>query len=406
MRNFRLLTVGNAVSSYGSFLSMVALSLFAFHLTGSALQTGLFMALRLATSFVAGLLAGGLVSRLDRKRLMVGADLTQAVALAGLVAAPVALQSSLLYGVAVVTGACGTLSAVALRSSVPAIVGPDQRIRANALLVTGRSIAMVAGFASAGLVVSTLGFTAALLIDAATFLFSAVNLVRLPLTTREAPAPDAETPPGLLTAQRLAIGFLRGTPILLAMIALRAIDGFGSAAHNVGLPVLSSTLDPAHPATFMAQFWTSWAVGNIVAQRVVARWLSRGARSVSEWAFGLGAALMSGAFILAFTTPPLILGVLIAVVAGIADGFTEIAYTSRLQAAPDVHRGYVFGFSAMVENIGFGTGMVLSAALLERSSPLAVVATFHGTAVALALIFLGVLALRRRRRPAEPLPVS
>jgi hypothetical protein len=35
MRSFRLLVAGNAVSSYGTFLNMVALNLFAYHVTGS-----------------------------------------------------------------------------------------------------------------------------------------------------------------------------------------------------------------------------------------------------------------------------------------------------------------------------------------------------------------------------------
>ncbi|BCJ67501.1 MFS transporter [Polymorphospora rubra] len=418
MRHFRFLAVGNAVSSYGSYLNMVALNLFAYHLTGSALQTGLFMALRLGASFLTGLLAGSAVSRLDRKRVMVTADSTQAVAMVVLVLAPVATQSTLLYGIATITGVCATLSSVALRSSIPEIVGADQRVRANALLVTGRSLAMVAGFASAGLVIATLGYTAAFIINAVTFVFAALNLARLPISTRRHTATPTDGGAGeagakresLLGAQLTALRFLKAAPILLAMIGLRAIDGFGSASHNVGLPVLSSTIDPGNPAAFMSQFWTVWAIGSILAQRAVAWWAKRSDRSINERAFAVGAIVMSLAFILAFTTPPLLFGILVALLAGIADGFTEIAYTSRLQTAPDEQRGYVFGFSAMAENFGFGGGMVLCAALMERMSPLAVVAIFHGLAIVLALAFLAVLVLRRRGRgsegPTEPEPAT
>jgi MFS family permease len=394
VRHFRFLVVGNAISSYGNYLNMVALGLFAFHLTGSALRTGLFMALRLAASFVAGLVAGGIVSRLDRKRVMVASDLIQAASMLGFLSAPPGAQTSLLFGVAVVTGACGTLGGVALRSSIPEIVGPDQRVRANALLATGRSIAMVAGFASAGLVISTVGFTAAFLIDAATFLISAANLARLPITTR---GEAVESSPGLVAAQVTAVRFLWVTPILLAMIGLRMADAFGSASHNVGLPVLSSELDPEHPAAFMARFWAVWAIGNIVAQRAVLWWVKRTDRTITERAFALGACVMSGAFILAFTTPGLVLGTGIALLAGLADGFTEIAYTSQLQTAPDAQRGYVFGFSVMAESVGFGSGLVLSAVALDRMSPLPVVVVFHGLAVATALVFLTVVTVRRRR---------
>lgn len=393
MRHFRFLVVGNAVSAYGSYLDMVALNLFAYSLTGSALQTGLLMALRLATSFLTGFGAGSLVSRLDRKQIMVTSDVTQALALVVLVLAPAATQAGLLYLVAVVTGAGATLTNVALRSSIPEIVGQDQRVRANALLATGRSIAMVAGFASAGVLISTLGYSGAFLIDAGAFLFSAANLARLPITTRGTGPDQAQPRPGLLTTLR----YLRLTPILLALISLRAIDAFGSASHNVGLPVLSTALDPEHPAAFVSQFWATWAIGNILAQRLVARWSSRTGRTINERAFALGAALMSAAFILTFTAPPMPLLIAVAAIAGVADGFTEIAYTTRLQSAPDEQRGYVFGFSAMAENLGFGVGMVACAFLLERLTPLGVVGTFHGFAVLLALVMVAALSIRRRQ---------
>ncbi|WFE28232.1 MFS transporter [Solwaraspora sp. WMMD791] len=413
MRYFRFLVVGNAVSAYGTYLDMIALSLFAYSLTGSALQTGLFLALRLGTSVLSGFGAGSLASRFDRKRLMVTSDVTQAVALVVLVVAPATAQVGLLYAVAVVTGAGATVTSVALRSSIPEIVGHDQRVRANALLATGRSLAMVAGFASAGVLVSTVGYTGAFLIDAGAFLFSAAVLARLPITTRSvrpaaattgAPQPsvpasgpaDAPQRPGLLAEQLTALRYLRLTPILLALVSLRAVDAFGSASHNVGLPVLSTLLDPQHPAAFMSQFWAIWAIGNIIAQRAVARWARRTGRTINERAFAAGAAIMSVAFILAFTAPPLPLAALAALAAGIADGFTEIAYTTRLQAAPDDQRGYVFGFSATAENLGFGVGMVACSFLLERLSPLTVVTVFHGVAVLLATAFLAVLWTRRR----------
>ena len=148
MRYFRLLVLGNGISAYGSYLNMVALNVFVYDATGSALAAGLFMAVRLATSVVSGWVSGRLVSVHDRKRLMVGADLCQAVALLSLLLAPEGARPGLLYVLAVVTGGCSTLSQVALRSSIPEIVGAEHRVRANGLLVTGRSLAMITGFAS------------------------------------------------------------------------------------------------------------------------------------------------------------------------------------------------------------------------------------------------------------------
>ncbi|GAA2516932.1 MFS transporter [Streptomyces levis] len=403
MKYFRLLVLGNGISAYGSYLNMVALNVFVYDATGSALAAGLFMAVRLATSVVSGWVSGRLVSVHDRKRLMVGADLCQAVALLSLLLAPDGVRTGLLYALAVVTGGCSTLSQVALRSSIPEIVGSEHRVRANGLLVTGRSLAMIAGFASSGVVVAQLGYSAAFALDAATFLVSATVLFLLPVRTRAAEdAADGGSRAASAPA-RWTVRVLLGTaPLLMAMIAVRAVDGLGSSSHNVALPLYSSSLDPDHPATFISQFWATWAIGNIVAQQVIGRVTRKAGRTPGERAFALGAIVMSAGFIVVFSGLPTVPAVIAALVAGAADGFTETVYVSRLQSAPDEQRGRLFGLSASAENTGFGLGMLVSGALLERFSPLEVVAAFHGLAIVLCAALLLLLTLRRGRTPAPP----
>ncbi|MEU7646073.1 MFS transporter [Streptomyces huasconensis] len=416
MRHFRLLVVGNGVSAYGSYLNMVALNVFIYEVTDSALAAGLFMAVRLMTSVVSGFVSGRLVSAYDRKRLMVGADLTQCLAMVALLIAPEAGRAGLLYVLAVVTGFCSTLSGVALRSSIPEIVGSELRVRANSLLATGRSLAMIAGFASAGLVVAQFGYVAAISLDAASFAVSASVLLALPIRTKAAGPEEGDPggekpaegePGGEKTARRRQTGsllLLRAAPVLAVMIAVRAADGLGSSSHNVALPVYSSALDPSHPATFVSQFWATWAIGNIVMQQVCGRWAGRGGRQgPGERAFAIGACVMSAAFIVVFAGLPTGVAVAAALVAGMADGLTEIAYVSRLQAAPDAQRGRLFGLSASVENTGFGLGMLVSGALLDHFRPLHVVGLLHGAAIVLCLAMFVVLVRygRRERPPAD-----
>lgn len=398
MRYFRLLVLGNGISAYGSYLNMVALNVFVYDATGSALAAGLFMAVRLATSVVSGWVSGRLVSAYDRKRLMVGADLCQAVALLTLLIAPDSTRAGLLYALAVVTGGCSTLSQVALRSSIPEIVGAEHRVRANGHLVTGRSLAMIAGFASSGVVVAELGYSAAFALDAATFLVSATVLFLLPVRTRAAKDAAGGTADSSGAVRWTARMLLGTAPLLMAMIAVRAVDGLGSSSHNVALPIYSSSLDPDHPATFISQFWATWAIGNIVAQQVIGRVTKKTGRTPGERAFALGACVMSAGFIVVFSGLPTVPAVIAALVAGAADGFTEIVYVSRLQTAPDEQRGRLFGLSASAENTGFGLGMLVSGALLETFSPLQVVASFHGLAIVLCAVLLLLLLSRGRTR--------
>ncbi|RPK44808.1 MFS transporter [Streptomyces sp. NBC_01260] len=401
MKHFRLLVLGNGVSAYGSYLNMVALNVFVYDVTGSALAAGLFMAVRLGTSVGAGFVSGRLVSAYDRKRLIVGADLGQALALLALLLAPEAGRISLLYCLAVVTGGCSTLSQVALRSSIPEIVGAEHRTRANGLLVTGRSLAMIAGFSSAGVVVAQLGYTAAFVLDAVTFLVSASVLLALPIRTRARSEGPEGAEDGTPSAGHRSVRLLwAGAPVLMAMIAVRAVDGLGSSSHNVALPVYSSLLDPGHPATFISQFWATWAVGTIIAQQVLARHNRRTGRTLGERAFAATACVMSGAFIVVFSGLPTVPTLATALVAGAADGVTEVVYVSRLQMVPDEQRGRLFGLSASAENAGFGLGMLISGSLLEAFSPFQVVASLHGLAIVLCLALLALLVLRRS--PAGP----
>lgn len=408
-RALRLVAAAHAVSTFGSFLNLVALGLFVLHLTGSAFSTGVFLAVRLAAGFLTGPVAGQLAARLPRPYLMIGSDLLAAGTLVALVVAPAGARSVVLYALAVVLGAGQTLWGVAMRSHLPTMVAPEQRVRANGLVVTLRSVAMLLGFASAGVLVAQFGYHVAFLLDAGTYLLSAGLL--LPVArgaARPVPAAAGDRPAGGWRALGRA-GPPRGVaPVVLAMIGVRAADALGSASHNVGLPVYATLVRPEDPATFAATFTTAWAAGSLLAGRWAARRARRGAGAAPELPFGVATCLMSVCFVLAFTGLPLWLLVPVTLAAGAADGYAEISYTTRLQAVDDDLRPHLFGFASAAQNAGFGLGMVGCAFLLDRLAPLPVVGAAHGLALAVALTFLTVQVHRRttarRRSPAEVTP--
>ncbi|MEU2406084.1 MULTISPECIES: MFS transporter [Streptomyces] len=412
-RRFRFLVAGYAVSSYGTFLNMVALNLFVYETTGRALAMGLFMAVRLASGFVAGLVVGGLLARFSAKSIMLWANVGQGAVMLVLILAPESLVTGALMAVSVVIGACGTLFMVALRSSIPEMVGEDRRAWANSLSITGRSMAMVAGFASAGVVVSLVGYTAAFLLDMATFVVCAVTVALLPIAGGKGAGSEAGASAGAGKGEKEAksgprwrpVAFLAlaAAPGLGLMVALRGVDAFGSSSHNAALPIYSTSLDASNPAVFVSAFWCVWALGNIGAQQVIQRYTQRTGKTVGALGFGYGTVVMSAAFIAAFAGFPLAVTAVIALIAGAADGLTEVAYTSHLQTLPATLRGHAFGLSATFENLGFGVGMILVAAALDRFSPLAVVGWSHGAAIVVAVVFLLRVAALRRAEPAGPM---
>ncbi|MFF4269214.1 MFS transporter [Streptomyces sp. NPDC001536] len=408
-RRYRVLVAGYALSSYGSYLNVVALNLYVYAVTDRALAVGAFMAVRLAAGIVAGLLAAPILARWSARSVMFWVNVVQAAVLAVLVAAPDTLRTPVLFVVSAVGGITGTVFMVALRSSViPEMVTEDRRTWANSLMVSGRSVAMVAGFASAGVVVSLLGYTAAFLLDMATFLVCAVAVAQLPVTRRQKPDAEEDTaqaagPDGTGKKRRrlpAAVVVLAGAPVLGLMVLLRGVDALGSSSHNAALPVYSTELDTDSPATFVSVFWCVWAFGNIVAQQVIQRLPKRSEQALGALGFGLGTIVMSGAFILAFAGLPWTATVLIALVAGAADGLTEVSYTQHLQTLPDRLRTHAFGLSATVESFGFGAGMIAVGAALDVFSPLSVVAVAHGVAIVIAVLFVALVLRRRSTAPA------
>ncbi|MES5823611.1 MFS transporter [Streptomyces sp. RG80] len=407
---YRILVAGYALSSYGSYLNVVALNLYVYAVTDRALAVGAFMAVRLAAGIVAGLLAAPILARWSARSVMFWVNVVQAAVLAVLVAAPDTLRTPVLFVVSAVGGITGTVFLVALRGTViPEMVAEDRRTWANSLMVSGRSLAMVAGFASAGVVVSLLGYTAAFLLDMATFLVCAVAVAQLPATRRRKTDPDEDPSDPAEAATEggkkrrklpAAVVVLAGAPVLGLMVLLRGVDALGSSSHNAALPVYSTELDTGSPATFVSVFWCVWAFGNIVAQQMIQRLPRRSEQALGALGFGLGTIVMSGAFILAFAGLPWTATVLIALLAGAADGLTEVSYTQHLQALPDTLRTHAFGLSATVESFGFGAGMIAVGAALDVFSPLSVVAVAHGVAIVIAVLFVALVLRRRSTEPA------
>jgi MFS family permease len=429
-RRFRFLVAAHAVSAYGTYLNLIALSLFSYEVTGTALGVGAVMAVRLLSGVTAGLAAGALTAGVTRRTVMVATDLAQTFAMVVLALGASDTPLWVLLASVVVLGAGNTFFNVALRSAVPVMVGQDSRARANGVLVTARSVATVLGFASAAPVIALGGFGVAFAVNAASFAVSAAAVLVLRPRTDEGPVGDPvddpvddppEAPPeqggtgstrargGRLRRRVAALGRVaRPSRVaglagaLLGMIALRGLDALASASHNVALPLAAHAAEPSGPAAFMTRFWSAWAVGTLFAHQVLKR--RTHGTSWGVRAFAVGTCAMSFCFVAAFTGLPAPALMAAAVAAGFADGWTEIVYTSRLQAAPDRQRGRLFGLSATAEQSGFALGTMAAAAALEVLPALAVVGVFHGAAVCGALVLLLLTAGGRgekRLGPAE-----
>ncbi|MEV0429219.1 MFS transporter [Micromonospora sp. NPDC050495] len=180
--------VGSAVG--GVALPLTALTV----LDASAFQMGLIAAASYVAWLVIGLPAGVLVQRLPLRGAQVGADLARAVAVASV---PLAwwsgwLTVAQLVVVALVVSFANVLFDVANATFLPAIVGRDQLHARNSLTSATHAAAQLSGPSLGGLAVQAFGAVPAVLVDAVSYLFSAVLLGSLP--ARRVDTPDRWPP--------------------------------------------------------------------------------------------------------------------------------------------------------------------------------------------------------------------
>jgi MFS family permease len=183
-RPFRLLFLGQMISSIGDALVPLALTFAVLDLTGSAADLGLVFAAMMGARVIF-MLAGGVWSdRLPRQLVMIGADLVrggvQALVALAFFTDSVALWH--LIAAAFVVGGASAFFGPASTGLVKTIVRPERLQEANALINMSQNAIQIFGPVSAGALVVFVGFGPIFAVDALTFVASAVCLVgmRLP----------------------------------------------------------------------------------------------------------------------------------------------------------------------------------------------------------------------------------
>ena len=156
-RNFALLWFGSLISITGDWMLLVALPIYVFRLTGSALATGAMFAAGLLPNVLFGSVAGVFVDRWDRRRTMVIANLLLTISILPLLIVPTTGLLWVVYAVAFVQSCVGIFNEPAENSLLPRLVEGEHLVAANSLNAMNNNIARLAGPALGGLVVGWLG---------------------------------------------------------------------------------------------------------------------------------------------------------------------------------------------------------------------------------------------------------
>ena len=220
-RPFHLLLLGLATSALGDWLYNVALLALVFGRTGSATWVALTTAARVAPIVVLGPLGGIVADRVDRRRLMIGADAVRIVLMMALaVVAAAGLPILLAPVLAAAATAASTVTMPAVAASTARLVDADDLQRASALRSAVGQAAIVVGPALGAVVLALSEPAVAILLNAVSFAISAAAMLAIgPSAAFEPRTGNGDEPPSLVAELKAGARALRGAPTAVRLVA-------------------------------------------------------------------------------------------------------------------------------------------------------------------------------------------
>jgi len=177
-RNFRLLYIGQTISQLGDWFNTVAIYSLLLDLTGSARAVALMLIVQMLPFGIVGPLAGVVVDRLNRRRIMIAADIVRGFLILGLLLVRRADQIWLAYAVTALAVAAQAFFEPARTATIPNVTSGDELLPANALSSATWSAMLAIGASVGGLVTAVFGRDVAFVVNSASFFASAIFIAR------------------------------------------------------------------------------------------------------------------------------------------------------------------------------------------------------------------------------------
>ena len=389
--DFLKLWTGQTVSRLGSVVTRTALPLVALLVLGAGpLELAVLVIAASLAVLLVGLVAGAWVDRLRRRPILISTDVLRAALLFWI---PIAyaigvLRIEQLYVVAFIEGCLASLFNSAYPAYVPSLVGTDRVVDANSKLATSTSIAEIGGPGFAGALVQVAGAPFAMLVDAVSFVVSAVSLVAIRAPEPPRPTRAVKTRIGHEIVE--VLGIVRRHSILVPLATRSILAHVFGAFYGVlySLYLLHELkLDPLLLGIVISAGGVGSLVGSFFASRVVRR-------------LGIGPAIIwmaTGASAIGVLTPlaqgPVALATLMVFLPQlIGDGMQTIEGVGELSlvqgVVPDAILGRVNATLEVISHgIGYPAGALAAAFVAEQISVRGAI-TLGWAGMAASILFL------------------
>jgi len=345
-RDFRALYIGQFVSFVGSMVTYVAIPYQVYELTQSSFAVGMLGTVQLVPLLLFGLFGGATADALDRRKLLLGAELLLALCSAAL-AANAWLPRPSLWVPFVAAGAMAALNGFhrpALEAMTPRLVARDEIPAVAALTSLRGSTGMIAGPALGGALIAVFGMPVAYLVDVVTFVVAMAAVASI----RAMPPAEGAKSPGIAA---VAEG-LRYAASRAELVGTYVVD---LVAMTFAMPM---ALFPAMAASWGGARAAGWLYSAMPIGSMVVSLLSGRAGRVRRHgaAVVVAAALWGVAVVALGYARGLAAAVVLLALAGAADMVSAVyRITIWNQTIPDTLRGRLAG----VEMISYSVGPLL-----------------------------------------------
>jgi len=405
--NFRRLWAGTLISYLGDWFNTIALYTLVSTLSNSPLALGLVFIIKMLPWAIVAPLAGVIVDRFNRRRLMIGADLARAVVVLGFLLINDASDVPWLYALMTAQVVIGAVFQPAKSSSIPNITTPRELLTANAISSATWSTMLAVGAALGGLATEWLGPEAVFIIDSATYLVSAVFIYGTTI-----PQETVEVEKGLVRSavREIVDGWrhLKRHARVRRIALAKATWAVGGGALVYMLTLIGDQIQPGAVAAGIGVLFMARGIGTGIGP-VITRALFT---DRSNWPTVIGGAIaLCGAFYVGvglIPWSPTTLGVAavctLVVIAHAASASNWVLSTVMLQKrTEDRFRGRVFSTEWLLVMVAESVSIVLASMILELDllTLRQTVLTFAGLQIVSGLLWIPLVAPRERREADE-----
>src|ERR1700694_5203319 len=399
---FRRLWIGQGVSYFGDMMNTTGLAIMLFVVTHSPSMVALGLIAKAVPTIAFGLIAGPLVDRFNRQRVMVLADVFRAILTITIPFWALRWLPGVFVSVFLISLA-STFFNPAKQAIIPNLVPENLLVRANSLVQSSERTMELLGYALAGAIAGAISWIPLFLIDSATYIFSAVTLLGVPDALRNARQKEVTLRRDIAEGMR----FIIRSPILRSTMALTAMTGLFAGMTFPTLVVLALRDLHAGAAGYgllEAVIGGGAILGAFAAPQLMARYRAGILILVGIGGFGASYALTGLLSSLVFAFAFLF-------VCGVASTIYYVPLISVTQReAPDYIRGRVMSSRFLLAQAGLLGGMAVAGPLTDRlGAPLVFVAAgfLLICAGAVGFAFRDLREATFRKEPAsEPLKAA